>query len=220
MKALFIKIKTWVRSLLPKKKKVEVRIALPKFHTTMGDIDSWGPCSAGMLKLTKALGNPDSDYVVSLSKILETNGVEDVMWAFRTQPYKHYCLLLADILEYALPKFEDEEPGCNYIRKAIECIRDWERGDIPSICLKNMSDDLARIYHSRSSGIIGTMCQAASHATMEEPMPGHPAGSPYIVARKVVEFMTGVQMDDFFDELMEVQWDNIEKVVVTFLEEK
>ena len=98
--------------------------------TTLRKIKSFNPCLPGWRTLCEGLGTTDPDTEVSILQILEINGVEDAFWALRTQKYKDYCLVLADIAESVLHIFEEEYPDDKRPRRTIQAIRDYKAGKI------------------------------------------------------------------------------------------
>ena len=56
--------------------------------TTLNKIESLDPCETGWSKLLKGLGKTEpDDEPLSLLRILEINGIDDALWATRTQPH-------------------------------------------------------------------------------------------------------------------------------------
>ena len=109
--------------------------------TTFGEIREFNPCTDGWKLLCKNL-NPEMDMEkeVSVLEILESNGVKDAFWALRTQDYRDYCLILADVAESVLHIFEEKNKGDTRPRKAIEAIRKWHSGIITDAELKDAAD--------------------------------------------------------------------------------
>ena len=115
--------------------------------TTFREILKYKPCKRGFAKLCNNLletnfpEDPESwsdlqlddeqlNREVTILQILESNGVKDTFWALRTQEYKDYCLIAADVAESVLHIFEDKYPDDERPRKAIESIREWHSGKI------------------------------------------------------------------------------------------
>ena len=98
--------------------------------TTLREIKRFNPCVPGWKRLCEGLGTSDLNTEVSILQILEINGVKDAFWALRTQKYKSYCLILADVAESVLHIFEKEYPNDNRPRRAIQAIRDYKAGKI------------------------------------------------------------------------------------------
>ena len=112
--------------------------------TTFKEIREFNPCSDGWEKLLKIL-NPESEMSkrVTILEILDSNGVKDAFWALRTQDYRDYCLILADVAESVLHIFEEKNKGDTRPREAIEAIRKWHSGIITEAELKNAADAAA-----------------------------------------------------------------------------
>ena len=115
--------------------------------TTLRKIKSFDPQYFGsndfMKKLCKNLGTTNLDTEVSILQILESNGVEDAFWALRTQDYKDYCLILADIAESVLDIAEEKFPKDVRPRKGIQGIRDYKDGKISIKELKSLANAVA-----------------------------------------------------------------------------
>src|SRR5574343_491834 len=82
-------------------------------HTTLSEIRSHNPCADGWATLTGALG-PDcgDDTPLTYARILETNGIDDCMWALHycgdTEGQKIMRLFAADCAERALSLYGGE----------------------------------------------------------------------------------------------------------------
>ncbi len=88
------------------------------------DIKSHKPCVDGWKKLIRSLdGRTEGD--VSLSHILDSNGIEDAVWCLRALPYRDQCLFKADVAELAVHLCDDPRP-----QQAIDAIRQWHKGEI------------------------------------------------------------------------------------------
>ena len=102
------------------------------------------PCHSGWVKLLKHLKKSKADdEMFPLNVVLDSNGIEDVMWCLRCFEYKDYCLLLADIAESVLPIFENKNKKDSRPRKAIEAIRLFKDGKIDRVQLKAAADAAA-----------------------------------------------------------------------------
>ena len=90
--------------------------------TTLAIIKSHLPCAEGWRKLTKALGTTEETTVISYAQILESNGIDDAIWALRCDKMLavEYALTCA---ESVLPIFEAEHPTDNRARAALESAR-------------------------------------------------------------------------------------------------
>jgi len=95
--------------------------------TTLRRFWAHGPCGEntglnkrGWDKLTTSLGTSDLDTEFSLMQILESNGLNDAVWALRCFDYIDQCLFLADVAESVLDILE-ERTGYkdNSIRRCI-----------------------------------------------------------------------------------------------------
>ena len=97
--------------------------------TTLRKIEAHGPCQDGWNILCRYLGeNFDHDEEINLLTILESNGVQDCIWAFRAthQDSKPTAVKIAiECARRVLHIFEDEYPNDKRPRKAIESTESW-----------------------------------------------------------------------------------------------
>ena len=103
-------------------------------YTTLNQIKQHNPCAEGWAKLLRFLSKTEADdEPLNLLTILESNGVEDCIWAFRTtEDYPIYRLIAADFAESVLHLFEEKYPNDDRPRKAIQAARDYANGLIGS----------------------------------------------------------------------------------------
>ena len=105
-------------------------------QTTLNKIKSHSPCGLqepnntqkGWGKLLNHLGKTQSDdEPLELSTILESNGVDDTIWAMRAVDVKDKDIRLfaADCAELVLPIYEKQYPNDDRPRKAIQAARDY-----------------------------------------------------------------------------------------------
>ena len=100
--------------------------------TTLAKIREFGPCSNGWAKLLKHLGKTEADdEPLLMSTILESNGLDDAIWALRAFHGEHRLAMInfaCDCVERVLPIWEAwaEKNAQDHLRaprKAIEIIR-------------------------------------------------------------------------------------------------
>lgn len=100
-------------------------------QTTLNKIKSHSPCEGGWNNLLTHLGKTEADdEVLELRTILESNGVQDTVWAFRAVEgkEKEIRLFAADCAELVLPIYEKEYPNDDRPRKTIQASRDYANG--------------------------------------------------------------------------------------------
>ena len=135
--------------------------------TTLNIIKSKQPCSDGWKLLLKSLGKtkPD-DEALSLMYILESNGINDAIWALRCFDYKEYCLFLADVADSVLHIFEDKCTDDKRVRLCIQGIRDYHAGKITIEELKNLSASAAdaAAYAASAAAASAADADAAAYA--------------------------------------------------------
>ena len=105
-----------------------------KLTTTLNRIRKFSPCVTGWKTLNKHLGSDfDADQEINLLTILESNGVQDMLWCLRTtiQDSKKVTSQLAiEFAEISLPVFEERYPEDHRPRRAIQAARDYCNGTI------------------------------------------------------------------------------------------
>jgi hypothetical protein len=108
-------------------------------QTTLNKIKSYSPCgllepkntNLGWGKLLNYLGKTEADdEPLELRTILESNGIDDTLWAFRAVEGKdkEIRLFATDCAEMVLPIYEKQYPNDNRPRKAIQAARDYANG--------------------------------------------------------------------------------------------
>ena len=100
-------------------------------QTTLNKIKSHLLCEPGWENLLNHLNKTEADdEVLELRTILESNGLDDTIWAFRAVDGKdkEIRLFAADCAELVLPIFEKDYPKDNRPRKAIQAARDYANG--------------------------------------------------------------------------------------------
>ena len=101
--------------------------------TTLNKLKAAGACAERYKVLLSALGKTEADdEPLYIAKIVETNGIEDAVWALRTVDWhdreiRHFA---ADCAEMVLPIYEKRYPDDDRPRKAIQAARDYADGKI------------------------------------------------------------------------------------------
>ena len=100
-----------------------------KLTTTLNEIKEHSPCDYGWNILCEHLGkNFDHDEDINLLTILESNGIQDCLWAFRTTHQDSKPVAVKIAIEFArrvLHIFDDKYPDDERPRKAIESAEAW-----------------------------------------------------------------------------------------------
>ena len=102
-------------------------------NTTLNKILIHEPCEDGLETLLTYLGKTEADdEPLSIRTILESNGVEDAIWALRAvdDHKREIRLFAADCAESVLHIYEDAHPDDDRPRKAIEAARRYANGEI------------------------------------------------------------------------------------------
>jgi hypothetical protein len=100
-------------------------------QTTLNKIKLHSPCEDGWEKLLNHLNKTQSDdEPLELRTILESNGLNDTIWAFRAVEGKdkEIRLFAADCAELVLPIYEKDYPDDKRPRLAIQAARDYANG--------------------------------------------------------------------------------------------
>ena len=108
-------------------------------QTTLNKIKSHSPCGLsqpkdiqkGWGKILNHLNKTEADdEVLELRTILESNGINDTIWAFRAVEWKdkEIRLFAADCAELVLHVYEKQYPRDNRPRKSIQAARDYANG--------------------------------------------------------------------------------------------
>ena len=100
-------------------------------QTTLNKIKLHSPCEPGWEKLLNNLNKTEADdEVLELRTILESNGLDDTLWALRAVEGKdkEIRLFAADCAELVLPIYEKKYPNDARPRKAIQAARDYANG--------------------------------------------------------------------------------------------
>ena len=135
--------------------------------TTLNKILKYSPCgqngeSEGFGKFMKYLNKTEpDDEPVTLLQILDSNGICDAIWAFRTverQPWM--SLYIADVAEHVLPLWEKKHPTDTRPRAAIDAIRKYVRGEISR---EELNAAYAAAYAAATAA--ATAAYAAAYAT-------------------------------------------------------
>jgi len=106
-----------------------------KITTSFEKLKSNHACTERYRHLGKALGGITKygrRTPINLLTILETNGVDDCLWALRAtnEDCESLCRLMAcDFAEAVLPVFEKHHPNDMRPRKAIETARKYAKGE-------------------------------------------------------------------------------------------
>ena len=103
--------------------------------TTFAKLKEFGACESGYKKLATHLGGITKygrDKPINLLTILDSNGIEDCLWALRaaieSDRDKIARMFACDCAEAVLPIFESEKPDDPRPRKAIQTARDYAVG--------------------------------------------------------------------------------------------
>jgi len=100
-------------------------------QTTLNKIKLHSPCKDGWEKLLNHLNKTQSDdEPLELRTILESNGLDDTIWALRAVEGKdnEIRLFAADCAELVLPIYEKRYPDDSRPRMAIQAARDYANG--------------------------------------------------------------------------------------------
>ena len=107
-----------------------------KLTTSFTRLKKAGACAGRYLFLAKALGGITEygkDTPIDLLTILETNGVDDCLWALQAtaeDASRITDLIIADVAESVLHIYEREYPADKRVRECIQARRAYANGEI------------------------------------------------------------------------------------------
>lgn len=99
--------------------------------TSLSRIRTHSPCTDGWSTLLTALGKTEADdEPLAIEKILETNGIDDALWALRAVDGHQGAMLLyaCYCAKLVLPIFEKKYPNDKRPRQAIETTEQFAYG--------------------------------------------------------------------------------------------
>ena len=115
-------------------------------YTTLIEIREHSPCALGWSKLLKSLDKTLADYEpLALEHILDSNGLDDALWALRAVKGhdKELRLFACQCARLVLPLFEERYPEDARPRKAIEAAEAFALGQIGKAELEKAHADAA-----------------------------------------------------------------------------
>ena len=119
--------------------------------TTLNEIREYSPCSAGWSKLLKSLGKTHADdEPLALDHILDSNGLDDALWALRAVKGHDKALRLfaCQCARLVLPIFEEKYPEDDRPRKAIEAAEAFALGQIDKAELAKAAADATYVANA------------------------------------------------------------------------
>ena len=100
-------------------------------YTTFKLLREAEACESSYKKLRKALAGVQADDLIALTTILDSNGLDDALWALRattTNCDRFARLLTADFAEQVLPIWTAAYPTDNRIELCIQAARNFANG--------------------------------------------------------------------------------------------
>ena len=126
-------------------------------YTTLNEIREHSPCSGGWSKLLKSLDKTHADdEPLAWERILDSNGLDDALWALRAVKGQDKALRLfaCQCARLVLPIYEKQYPDDNRPRKAIEAAEAFALGQIGKA-------ELEKAYANASRAAADTYADAA-----------------------------------------------------------
>ena len=139
-------------------------------QTTLNKIIFHSPCKEGWEKLLNHLNKTQADdEPLELRTILESNGLDDTIWALRAVEGKdkEIRLFAADCAEMVLPIYEKKYPDDNRPRLAIQAARDYANGLITEKELSAASDAALAARAAARDAWAASSASAASAAARD-----------------------------------------------------
>ena len=166
-------------------------------ETTLNKLKAAGACAERYKILLTALGKIEADDErLTIAKIIETNGIQDAIWAMLTvdRKDKDIRLFAADCAEMVLPIYEKVCPNDDRARKAIQAARDYAFGSIGDAASDAASDAARAAARDAAWAAAWDAASAAASAAARD------AGSA--AAR---------------DAARAAAWEKIEKILIKYL---
>jgi hypothetical protein len=181
-----------------------------KMKTTFREIKSFNPCKKGWIKLMELNPENDMDKEVTILEILNHSGVKDAFWALRTQDYRDYCLIRADVAESVLHIFEEKLTNDTRPRNAIDAIRRWHSGEITDKELAAAASAAYAVAHDADD---------AAHAAYAAAYAAYAAAyAAYAVAYAVDTAAAAYAAADAANAAATNQWSKHEEILRKYLE--
>jgi len=132
----------------------------------LNEIKSHDPCAEGWALLLKNLGKTKSDdEPIDLITILESNGIEDAVWAIRCFDAIDTCLFNADVAGSVLHIFEANNDSQAPLL-AIQAVRDFKAGKLTREEVLEAAEAAADVAVTVESAVC-TAVNAAAHAAAD-----------------------------------------------------
>jgi hypothetical protein len=156
-----------------------------KLTTTLNRIRACSPCTDGWKTLLTHMGpNHDPDAPINLLTVLESNGVQDMLWCLRAteQDSKPVAVELAVLFaESVLPIFEAKFPDDDRPRKAIEAAQAYLRGE-DAACAACAADAADAADAARAAYAAARAAYAAAYAADAARAAAYAARAAYAAA--------------------------------------
>jgi hypothetical protein len=181
-----------------------------KITTTLNRIKSNSPCQEGWTKLLTFLNKTKADdEELDLLTILESNGVQDCLWAFQCTDnhdsiYKH---IAADFAESVLYIFEKEYPNDNRPRLSIQAARDYADGKINKEELDAARSAASAAAWDAALHTIGSAAWAAWYAARSAAMDAAMDAANAAARSAVMDAAMDADMDAAWDAAMDASMD-------------
>jgi hypothetical protein len=91
-------------------------------------------------EMKKLLSDEEFNSEITILDILNHNGPQDAFWALRTQKYKDYCIVLADVADSVAHIYNDRYPHDDRINDCIKAVKDYSYGLITLDQLKTSAN--------------------------------------------------------------------------------
>jgi hypothetical protein len=168
-------------------------------QTTLNKIKNHSPCKYGWEKLLNHLGKTQSDdESLELRTILESNGLNDTIWAFQAVDGKdkEIRLFAADCAEFVLPIYEKNYPDDKRPRLAIQAARDYANG---LITLEELATPWAA-----ARAAAGATPWAAARAAAGATAGATPWATPWATARAAARAASAAAWDAASDQIKQL----------------
>ncbi len=147
-------------------------------YTTLELCKENNACKSGYRKLIKSLPDNEPSDLIPLTHIVESNGLNNAIWALRatTEPCREFITELALwCAEQVLDIYEKKYPDDGRVRNCLEGIRKYQRGEITK-------DNLIILRKAALAAATTTSAADAANAATAAAYAAYAAGAAYAAA--------------------------------------
>lgn len=177
-------------------------------ETTLRKIKECRPCKDGWKKLLSNVNN-DLDAKLTIKQILDSNGIEDAIWALKAiNDQENIRLFACDVAESVLHIYEERYPDDKRPREAIEASKRFANNEITKKELQIIENNA---YEASKDAADAATFNAANAADAVADVVAYDAivNATYTAADAVADAADAAARKK--------QWDKIEKLLLKYL---